>query len=68
MHLPQQYKLTQLIRNVLFKKLICGGVTDQINVKGNKYPLHDLCSFFFEKKTPKTIVIGIIVQDDNNSI
>ena len=44
-------------------------VNDLFKLSLNSYAARDtICVLFFWQKRPKTIVIGIIVHDDNNSI
>jgi hypothetical protein len=54
-------------RNFFIPKIIV--VNDLFKLSLNNYAAKDtICVLFFGQKRPKTIVIGIIVHDDKNSI
>jgi hypothetical protein len=54
-------------RNFFIPKIIV--VIDLFKLSLNSYAAKDtICLLFFWQKRPKTIVIGIIVHDDKNSI
>ena len=54
-------------RNFFIFKIIV--VNDLFKLSLNSYVAKDtICVLFFWQKRPKTIVIGIIVHDDKNSI
>jgi hypothetical protein len=68
-HNKIQYLMTKLKgqnRNFFIPKIIA--VNDLFKLSLNSYAAKDTICVLFWQKRPKTIVIGIIVQDDKHSI